>query len=136
VILYGNTSLLQGAVVLLVTALIMNLILGQFHPGKYPLAHPYFIWNFGSMFLVGLGLVMLGACPFRQMVISGAGDVDAGMTVLGMLAGGALAHNCLMAATPAGVPLKGKLIVIVGIAVLLVIGFVYLKKNRRPETEV
>jgi YedE family putative selenium metabolism protein len=123
VFLFGNTQLLQGTIVLLVAAFGMNLILGQFHPGKYPLAHPYFIWNVGSMFLVGLGLVMLGACPFRQMVVSGTGDADAGITVLGMLAGGALAHNCLMAATPAGVPLKGKLIVIVGIVVLLAIGF-------------
>ncbi len=131
--LIGDTLLLQGVIVMLAVTFVMNLILGQFHPGKSPLAHPYFIWNVGSMFMVGLGLVMLGACPFRQMVLSGSGNVDAGMTVLGMLAGGALAHNCLMAATPAGVPLKGKLIVIVGILVLVVIAFFYRKKTKTNE---
>lgn len=134
VMLFGNTQLLQGAIVMLLVAFGLNVVLGQFHPGKSPLAHPYIIWNVGSMFVVGLGLVMLEGCPFRQMVMSGYGNVDAGMTVLGMFAGGALAHNCLMAATPAGVPLKGKLIVIVGIAALLVIAFVYSKKKREGVT--
>ncbi len=134
VFLIGDSQLLQGAIAMLIVAFGLNLVLGQFHPGASPIAHPFFIWNFGGMFIAGLGLVMLNGCPFRQMVMSGNGNVDAGITVLGMLAGSALAHNCVMAASPAGVPLKGKLVVIEGIIVLLAIGFFYSRaKNKAKE---
>ncbi len=125
IFLIRDGQLLQGVIVMLIVAFGLNLILGQFHPGSSPIAQPFFIWNFGSMFIVGLGLVMLNGCPFRQMVMSGNGSVDAGITVLGMFVGSAMAHNCVIAASPAGVPVKGKLAVIGGIVVLLAIGFFY-----------
>ncbi|MEO0225423.1 MAG: YedE family putative selenium transporter [candidate division WOR-3 bacterium] len=122
-ILIGDSHLFQGLVALLVMAFIFNLILGQFHPGASPIAHPYFIWNFGGMFLAGLGLVLLGGCPFRQMVMSGYGNTDAGISVLGMLFGAGIAHNFNLVASPQGIPNNGKVAVLLGIIILLVIGF-------------
>lgn len=122
-ILMGDSHLFQGFVGLPVVAFIFNLILGQFHPGMSPIAHPDFIWNFGGMFLAGLGLVMLGGCPFRQMVMSGHGNTDAGITVLGMLFGAGFAHNFKLAASSQGVPSNGKIAILSGIIILLIIGF-------------
>ncbi len=122
-ILIGDSHLFQGFIALLVVAFIFNLILGQFNPGKLPIAHMEFIWNFAGMLLAGLGLVMLGGCPFRQMVMSGYGNTDAGITVLGMLFGAGLAHNFKLAASPQGVSLNGKIAVLLGIIILLIIGF-------------
>lgn len=122
-ILIGDSHLLQGLGALLVVAFIFNLILGQFHSGSSPIAHPYFLWNFGGMFLAGLGLVMLGGCPFRQMVMAGYGNTDAGISVLGMLFGAGLAHNFNLVASPQGIPDNGKVAVLFGIVILLIIGF-------------
>jgi len=122
-ILIGDSHLFQGFMALLIVAFVFNLILGQFHPGASPVAHAYFLWNFGGMFLAGLGLVMLGACPFRQMVMSGYGNTDAGITVLGMLFGAGFAHNFKLAASSQGVPPNGKIAVLLGIVILLIIGF-------------
>jgi len=121
-ILIGDSHLFQGFVALLVVTFIFNLILGQFNPGESPIAHLEFIWNFGGMFLAGFGLVMLGGCPFRQMVMSGYGNTDAGITVLGMLFGAGLTHNFNLAASSQGVTLNGKIAIILGIIILLVIG--------------
>lgn len=123
IILIGDSHLFQGFVAFLIVAFISNLILGQFNPGKSPIAHMEFIWNFGGMFLVGLGLVMLGGCPFRQMVMSGYGNTDAGITVLGMLFGAGFAHNFRLAASPQGVPVNGKIAVLLGIVIFLIVGF-------------
>lgn len=121
-ILIGDSHLFQGFMALLIVAFIFNLILVQFHPGESPIAHPELIWNVGGMFLAGLGLIMLGGCPFRQMVMSGYGNTDAGITVLGMLFGAGFAHNFKLAASPQGVPLNGKIAVLLGIVILIIIG--------------
>jgi len=121
-ILMRDTHLFQGFTALLIMAFIFNLILGQFHPGKSLIAHPEFIWNFAGMFLAGLGLVMLGGCPFRQMVMAGYGNTDAGITVLGMVFGAGIAHNFNLAASSQGVSANGKVAVLLGIVVLWVIG--------------
>ncbi len=130
-ILMADTYLLQGIAALLISAFILNLILGQFHPGRFFIAHTDFIWNFAGMFLAGLGLVMLGGCPFRQMVMSGYGNTDAGITVLGMLFGAGVAHNFKLVASPAGVPNNGKAAVIIGIIILVVLGFTNRKFDNR-----
>ncbi len=121
-ILIGDSHLFQGLVALLVVGFIFNLVLGQFHPGASPIAHPYFLWNFGGMLLAGLGLVMLGGCPFRQMVMTGYGNTDAGITVLGMLFGAGVAHNFNLVASPAGVPNNGKVAILLGVIVLTLVG--------------
>ena len=51
------------------------------------------------MYAVGFAAVLAGGCPLRQLVLAGQGSSDAGVTVIGMFAGGALAHNLGLAAS-------------------------------------
>ena len=55
------------------------------------------------MFLVGWLSILIGGCPFRQLVKAGEGDTDAGLVVVGMLIGGGLVQSWGIAATAAGV---------------------------------
>ena len=52
------------------------------------------------MILVGWASVMLGGCPFRQLVLSAEGNGDSMVTVLGMIVGAGLAHNFKLAGNP------------------------------------
>lgn len=123
IILIKDSHLFQGIVGFFVLCLIGNLLLGQFKPGAHPIAHTDHLGSFLGMMVVGLGSVMIGGCPFRQTVLAGYGNTDSGMSVLGMLVGAAFAHNFLLAATPSGVPPNGMVAVIMGIVVLVIIGF-------------
>lgn len=75
------------------------------------------------MLLVGWVAVLIGGCPFRQLVKAGEGDTDAGLVTVGMLLGAALVQAWGIAATAAGVPLAGKVATLLGLAatVLLVL---------------
>ncbi len=113
-------------------ALITNFILGQVGHWAFadqPIAHDEHLWNFFSMALVGLAATLLGGCPLRQMVLSGQGDTDAAVTVLGMLAGAAAAHNFGLAASARGVTTFGAWAVGLGLAMALAVGL--LMKERR-----
>ena len=87
--LFRQTHLLLGIVGLAAAAFVTNLLLGQFKPGfaNQPIAHTMGIWNFAGMLLAGLAFVLAGGCPGRQLFLSGEGDGDAGVFVLGMIAG-------------------------------------------------
>ncbi|MBI3098171.1 MAG: YedE-related selenium metabolism membrane protein [Planctomycetes bacterium] len=99
-------------------------ILGTFKPGfeGQPIAHTDALWNTLAMLLVGLAGSMAGGCPVRQMILSGEGDSDAGCVLIGMLAGGALAHTLGLASTPAGPSAAGRVAVVAGIVFCLVVG--------------
>ena len=86
-----DAHLFWGVAAFLVAALGVNLLLGQFHPGfeKQPVAHMNTLWNFLGMVLSGLAFTLAGGCPGRQFIMSGEGDGDAGIFVLGMLMGAA-----------------------------------------------
>ena len=88
-----------------------------------PVAHNDHLWNFLGMALAGLAFTMGGACPFRQTVLAGEGDTDAGIWILGLIAGAAVSHNFLIASTPSGHSTWGPLAVIIGIVFCLVLGF-------------
>ncbi|MCP4728375.1 MAG: YedE-related selenium metabolism membrane protein, partial [bacterium] len=102
----------------------------QFNPGfaGQPIAHTNHIWNFFGMLLAGLAFVLGGGCPGRQLILSGEGDVDAAIFVIGMFAGAAFSHNYAMASTPAGPASWGPASVIIGIIVCLAFGFTIRKK--------
>ena len=83
-------------------------------------------------FCFSIGCVLLGGCPLRQLVLSGEGNGDSAVTVFGMIVGAALAHNFGLAGNPdskneagqlvvGGISTAGKVAVIVGLVVLLVI---------------
>jgi len=135
VILMGDTHLISGVGALLVTAFIFNLILGQVSFGfaAQPVAHSNHLWNFLGMVLAGLAFALAGGCPGRQLFLSGEGDGDAAVFVIGMIAGAAFAHNFALAGAPdklvdgvltvGGVSIYGQAAVLLGIIICVVLGF-------------
>lgn len=130
----------SGVLALFVGALVMNLIYGQFNPGYrgQPVAHSNLIWNFMGMLMAGLAYSLAGGCPGRQLFLSGEGDTDAGIFVIGMVTGAAFSHNFGLAGTPdaikdevlvvGGISQAGMIAVIIGLCVCLVIGFTMREK--------
>lgn len=132
-LLIKNFNLLSGYGAVFAAALVCNLILGNFRLGfaKQPIAHTDFLWNFLGMALVGFGSVLVGGCPLRQVIMAGEGNADAGICVLGMLAGAATAHNFGLAASPAGAPVNGQVAVVIGFVVLAAIALANSKIGKR-----
>jgi YedE family putative selenium metabolism protein len=138
VVLMGDTHLISGLGALLVVAFITNLVLGQVHFGFFgqPVAHSSHLWNFLGMVLAGLAFALAGGCPGRQLFLSGEGDGDAGVFVLGMITGAAFAHNFVLAGTPDSVANGtvgslspyGMAAVILGLVVCLIIGLTMREK--------
>ncbi|MBO8127790.1 MAG: YedE-related selenium metabolism membrane protein [Peptococcaceae bacterium] len=119
---FRDTYLLTGLGVIFTVALIGNIAVGAFNVGfEAPIAHNDGLWNFLGMALAGLCSTLAGGCPLRQLVASAEGNTDAAVTVMGLLAGAAMAHNWKLAASPAGVPVNGQIAVILGL--LIVVGF-------------
>ena len=81
------------------------------------------------MLLVGFGAALIGGCPFRQLVLAGEGDVDAGAVVLGMLVGGGMVHSWAVRSTLAGVTPGGKFATAFGALVLLSVALAYQEKE-------
>ena len=128
-VLFKEFKLLFGFIAILVSALICNLILTGVSEGTYfnlamegqPVAHTDWLWNGLGMLLVGFGCVLLGGCPLRQLVLSGEGNGDSSVTVLGLIAGAAFAHNFGLASSADGPTSAGKIAVLIGIGVVAVI---------------
>ena len=129
-VLFRQTHLLSGFVALIVTAWIVNFLLGQFKPGfeGQPVAHTMQLWNFLGMALSGLAFCLAGGCPGRQLFLSGEGDGDAAVFVMGMIVGAGIAHNFGLASSPAGVGPYGIPTLIIGFGVCLFIGFTMRQK--------
>ncbi|QTA89396.1 Putative selenium metabolism protein, YedE family [Desulfonema magnum] len=129
--LFKQTHLFSGVAALIVASFITNLILGQFHPGfaKQPVSHTMHIWNFAGMVLAGLAFALAGGCPGRQLFLSGEGDGDAAIFVMGMIVGAAFAHNFSLASSPKGVGPHGIAAVIIGLVVCVFIGATIRKKQ-------
>ena len=131
-VLFKEYKLLFGFAAILVTALVMNLILGAvtgtsyFNPGfaGQPIAHTDGLWNALGMYLAGFGCILLGGCPLRQLILAGEGNTDSAVTVLGLMAGAAFAHNFGLASSGEGPTANGKIAVIIGIVVVAVIAAV------------
>lgn len=140
--MFGDLHLLWGFVAIFVTVLAGNLILKQFHLGfaAQPVAHSSHVWNFLGMLLVGWASVLLGGCPLRQLILAGEGNSDSAVTVLGMIAGAAISHNFSLAGNPdsvneagelvrGGVSTAGKIAVVGGILIVLVISLLNCKQE-------
>jgi YedE family putative selenium metabolism protein len=128
-ILIRDYHLLSGVIALVVGAFVMNLVFGQVTLGfaGEPVAHTNQLLNFGGMVLAGLAFALAGGCPGRQLFLSGEGDGDAAVFVLGMLVGAAFAHNFTTAGTPwPNNPANwgwGPAAIIVGLIFCIVLGF-------------
>lgn len=132
VMLTKDFHLISGVFALLVFAFAANLILGQFKAGfeGQPVAHTNHLWNFLGMSLSGLAFALAGGCPGRQLFLSGEGDADAGVFVLGMITGAAVSHNFAMASSSKGVAAFGPIAVIIGIAFCLIVGFTMIQRTK------
>lgn len=130
VFLIRNAHLLFSIIAIFAAVLIGDLILGKFTFGfaNQPVAHTDGLWNFLGMSLVGLAAVLLGGCPFRQIILASEGSADSGITVLGMFAGAAFAHNFMLASTPQGPTDYGKIAVIVGLVLAGAVGWLNREK--------
>lgn len=124
VMLTRDLHLFSGVATLIVAAWVMNLLLGQFHPGfaGQPVAHTSVPWNFLGMVLAGLAYTLAGGCPGRQLFLSGEGDGDAGIFVLGMVGGAAFAHNFALASSAKGPSVWGPGAVVLGLVICAAIG--------------
>ena len=122
-LLFRDNHLLLGFIGILVFSIIANLIFGYFKLGfnNQPIAHTDGMWNFLGMAVVGWGSVLLGGCPLRQLILSGEGNADSAVTVMGMLVGAGIAHNFGLASSAAGATINGKIAVIICIVFLAII---------------
>ncbi|WP_350343553.1 YedE family putative selenium transporter [Proteinivorax tanatarense] len=130
VIMIKDFHMVSGFLGILIAAFITNLALGNFSLGfaEQNVAHTEHIWNFLGLTLVGFCAILLGGCPLRQLILTGQGNLDAAFTVLGMIVGGAVVHNFETAASPAGVPINGKIALVISFLILAVIVAAHSKK--------
>jgi len=92
-----------------------------------PAAHSESLWNILSLALVGLCGCLCGGCPVRQMVMTGEGNGDAAVTVMGILFGGALCHNLGLISSSAGTTSAGQTAVVIGL--VLAVGYGFLRSR-------
>lgn len=104
----------------LLAALVVSTVTGQLNPGYFdqPGVHLEWAWGFLAMALVGWAAVISGGCPFRQIVKTGEGDMNAALVCAGMFVGAILVQQWGLAGAPEGVPTQGKAAVLVGFAFL------------------
>ncbi len=114
----------SGVLGMLGAALVVSLMTGSFHPGfeAQPGSHLAYGWSFLGMGLVGMTSVMIGGCPFRQVVLASQGSTDAAAAVLGMLGGGAIVQTWGIGSTNVGPTQAGEIATLVSIAFILVVG--------------
>lgn len=142
-ILLKDATLLIGFCAIFLSALVMNLVTGNFKLGftGQPIAHSAHVWNFLGMYAAGLGCAMLGGCPLRQIILAGEGNSDSAISVLGLFVGAAISHNFGLAGSAdsvvdgvykvGGISANGKVAVICGIVILLGIACYYTFAKKR-----
>jgi len=116
----------SGVVAMLGSAVVVSLMVGSFHPGveAQPGSNLAYGWSFLGMGLVGITSVMIGGCPFRQVVLASQGSSDAASAVLGMLAGAALVQTWNIGSTNVGPTPAGRISALVSLAFILIVGLV------------
>lgn len=138
-VMFKDFGLIAGFGMVIVTVLLGNIILSNFTGFSFenqPIAHKDGLWNFLGMVVVGWGSALLGGCPLRQLVLTGEGNSDSGITVLGMIAGAAISHNFKLASAAdadGGSTENGHIALFIAIGILLVISVVctFIKKKEK-----
>lgn len=130
VMAFRQFHLAIGFAAMLVSAFLLNLWVGAFHPGfaNQPISQPNDLWNFMGMVTAGLAFALAGGCPGRQLFMSGEGDNDAAVFIAGLIVGAAMAHNFQLASSTAGVGNHGIAATLAGLGVCLFIGFFNCKR--------
>jgi hypothetical protein len=127
----SRSPLFWGFLAFLIGAFGTNVLMGRFTFGLYgqPGSHLEYLWSFLGMLLVGWLSVLIGGCPFRQLIKAGEGDADAGLAVVGMFLGGGLVQSWGLAGTAAGVSLPGKVSVLAGLVFVLVLSLLFRERT-------
>lgn len=141
-VMFKDFNLLSGFVAIFAVVLLGNIALGNFKGFStylQPIAHASQLWNLLGMVIVGWGSVLLGGCPLRQLILAGEGNGDSAVTVFGMIAGAAMAHNFKLAGGAAslqngvykigGIGPSGEIAVGIILVILLVISFMNIPKE-------
>ncbi len=125
-VLFKNFLMLTAFASIIIVGIVGNLIFGKFNLGfeGQPIAHTDGLWNFLGMMAVGFGSVLLGGCPFRQLILAGSGNSDSVITIFGLMAGAAISHNFKLASSAKGVTENGKIGLLIALAVIVVIAVV------------
>ena len=131
-IMLKDFHLLWGSIAIVITVLICSLLLNMFKLGMegQPVAHTDGLWNALGMILVGWASVLLGGCPLRQLILTGEGNTDSAITVAGLIAGAAFAHNFSLASSGKGPTKEGMIAVVLGLVVTAFISIYYSLKNK------
>lgn len=132
-ILFKNPKFLIPVASVIVTVFAGNLIFNHFSPGfaSQPIAHTDGLWNFIGLAIVGLGAVLIGGCPLRQLILAGSGNSGSAITFMGMLLGGGIVHNFGLAASGKGVPVNGMYAGAASFVLLIIIGIYYTKAGKK-----
>lgn len=137
VILFQDWTFICGFIAIILICAIGNIATGNFHLGfmidaetAQPVAHTEHLWNFLGMTVVGLGSVLLGGCPLRQLILAGEGNSDAAIAVVGMFVGAAFCHNFGLASSGAGTTANGRIACLLVLAVMLFIAVFNTKKSK------
>lgn len=131
-VMFKDFHLLYGFIAIIVAALIGNAITGNLKFGfaDQPVAHSDALWNCLGMVLVGYASVLLGGCPLRQLILAGSGNADSGVAVIGMIVGAAFCHNFKLASSADGPTAGGKIAVILGLVIAVLIALVNSRKKK------
>ena len=131
----GNRAMLSAAAAMIAAYAVVALLGGRFSLSfDAPIAHGVWGWNLLGLMLVGLCGALCGGCPVRLIVLTGEGNGDAFVGLMGLVVGGALAHTLGLAAAPAigdavgGPAFAGR----VAVVCLLVLVLLYAFAMRRP----
>lgn len=127
-----NLDMFWGVLSFFVVVLGLNFLIGGFNPGfeGQPIAHTNHFANFLGMVLSGFAFVLAGGCPGRQLIMVGEGSSDAGIFVLGMIVGGGLSHNFMLASSPVGATNFGITASIIGLIFCFILALVMTKKKK------
>ena len=130
-----DTRLLKGIITFFGVALALAFATGHMHVGLngQPGSHTAHGWTFLGMFLVGGISVLANGCPFRQIIMAGEGNTDAGLTLLGMMLGGGIVHSWGIRSTIAGPTFLGKIALLTGLIFLITIGIVFRTRNKKKQ---
>jgi hypothetical protein len=116
------------------SALVVNAFLGQVQWGftGQPFAHSNIFWGVLGMVVGGLAFTLAGACPTRQLFLSGEGNIDSVVFMLGMLTATWIAQQLGFTVAPdtvildnvfvGGPNMAGMIAVIISLLVCLIIG--------------
>jgi hypothetical protein len=121
--LSGDVREAAGTASFLMAALLLSALSGSFSPtlALEPGAHTDLPWAFLALAMVGFGAILIGGCPFRQLVLAASGEMDAVAAVAGMLLAAGLSVRLGIGSSPAGVTGAGKAAVLLGFAFFLLL---------------